>query len=449
MPRSVGPIKITFVGASYLFVHRVARDFLKIGCFEQARLVVFDLLPKPVKLVTDLIGRMITQRGSSMRVQGTLNRAAALKDADVVILSISTGHPQAYQNDDEVCKKYGIWHIIGDTIGPAAVSRNLRQVPVLLDLARAMEKLCPKAVLINFTNPMSVTTAAFNRFSSIRCIGMCHGTAGTIGWIARALGADPAKIQFDLGGINHLAFIPRIRLGPDDVTARLYRVLKKSKAKSIDFAHPDIEEGHAVQLELFRRLGALPNNADRHTCEFFPWFLRKEKQWGQSYVKETLNVKARLARKERYRRILDDWAYSPKPVPDMDRYSGEDAHSVLISLVLDDRKQHIVNIPNDGAIAGLPQHACVEVHARVGRKGCKPKPVQLPQAVLGILQPRVAEHDLNLRAAVEGDRDLALQALHLDPLVKDFDTIPALLDDLLAANRRWLPQFKPPRRRRP
>ena len=102
MPRSVGPIKITFVGASYLFVHRVARDFLTIGGFEQARLVVFDLLPKPVKLVTDLIGRMINQRGSSMQVRGTLNRATALKDADVVILSISTGHPMLVEPSSSI-----------------------------------------------------------------------------------------------------------------------------------------------------------------------------------------------------------------------------------------------------------------------------------------------------------------------------------------------------------
>lgn len=452
MAKSVGPLKITFVGASYLFVHKVARDFIKTGRFENTHLYIYDIVPEPAKLVTDLIQKMINQSGSSMKVTGTLNRRTALKDADFIILSISTGHPQAYINDIDICKKYGIWHIIGDTCGPAALSRNLRLVPVAIDLARAMERLCPKAVLLNFTNPMAVTTSVFNRYSSIRCIGMCHGTVGTTNWLADSLKVDRKSVKVELGGINHLSFITKVQVGGEDVTDRLYDVLKKTKARSIDLAHPDVEEGHAVQLELFRRFGALPNNSDRHACEFFPWFLRKEKRFGRVYLAETANVAQRVRRKERFRKILSKWAYGRGPVPDMERYSGEDAHNILTSVALNDNKAHIVNVQNDDFVPGLPDHANVEVTARVNRKTCTGRGVHLSEAILGFLRPIVAEYDLTLRAGLEGDRNLALQAMHLDPLVTDFDTMPALLDELLKANKEWLPQFhkkrRPTKRRR-
>jgi len=436
------PLKITFVGASYLFVHRVARDFLLTGRFENAHLVVLDIDPKPLRIVTDLIKRMINQVGSKMTVEGTLDRQAALKDADFVVLSISVGHPEAYENDVRICKKYGIWHIIGDTIGPAALSRNLRVVPVVLDLARDMERLCPNAWLLNFTNPMSVLTAAVNRCTKIRCIGICHGTRGTLDWIARAFGTTADRIDYEMAGVNHFAWITKMSIDNRPVDFdELYRVLTQTTERSIDLALPEIEEGHRVQLELMRRFRALPNNSDRHTMEFFPWFLTRQKKWGQAYISERLSVRARMARKRRLEKLLSKWAYGKDPVPDMDKFSGEDAHSIMISLITDDNKPHVVNVLNDGFVPGLPEHACVEVVARIGRNRMHGEPVRLPEPILAFLYPLTIEHDLTLRAAVEGDRRLALQALHFDPLVRDFDAMPQLLDELIEANKKWLPQF--------
>jgi len=426
------PLKITFVGASYLFVHRVARDFLKTGLFENAHLVVLDIDKTPMRIVTDLIKRMIEQTGSRMTVEGTLNRKAALADADFVITSISVGHPQAYHNDVNICKKYGVWHIIGDTIGPAALSRNLRVVPVMLDIAHDMEKLCPKAWMLNFTNPMSVLTAAVNRYSRIRCIGMCHGTIGTLNWIAQAFGTTADKIRYEMAGLNHFAWITKMWINGKRIQAdELFRVLAGTKARSVDLAMPDLEEGHQVQLELLRRFGALPNNSDRHTMEFLPWFLTRPKKFGRAYIQERLSVHKRMMRKKRLQKLLSNWAYSPDPVPDMDKFSGEDAHSIIISLVTDDRRKHVLNILNDGCVPGLPETCCVEVLGRVGRNRIEPFQTNLREPLVEMLRPIAVEQDMTVRAAVTGDKQLALEALHFDPLVKDFDTIPQMLDELI------------------
>jgi alpha-galactosidase len=164
---SVGTKKIVFFGASYRFVHKVLRDMLLVGGFNDVHLMVHDIDPEPMNVVADLLERIARQQKSNVKVSRSLDRREALKGADAVVLSITTGGRESDQRSWEVCAKYGIPICVGDTLGPAALARNLRTVPVVLALGKEMEELCPNAVMLNFTNPMSVLTSVLNRYTSI------------------------------------------------------------------------------------------------------------------------------------------------------------------------------------------------------------------------------------------------------------------------------------------
>ncbi len=157
---SVGRKRIVFVGASYKFVHKVLRDMLLVGGFEDCELVVHDITERPLTVVADLLEKIARQKNTNIVVRRTLDREEALRGADAVILSITTGGREADFRSWEVCAKYGIPVGVGDTLGPAALARNLREIPVVVGIARDMERLCPEAALLNFTNPMSCITGA-------------------------------------------------------------------------------------------------------------------------------------------------------------------------------------------------------------------------------------------------------------------------------------------------
>ena len=171
---TVGQRKIVFIGASYKFVHRVFRDMLLVGGFDDVHVVVHDIDEVPLRTVSGLLEKMARQKETNVTISATLDREEALKGADAAILSITVGGKESDYRSFEVCAKYGIPVGVGDTLGPAALARNLRTVPVVVEIARDMERLCPEVVMLNFTNPMSAITGAFLRHSEIPAFGLCH-----------------------------------------------------------------------------------------------------------------------------------------------------------------------------------------------------------------------------------------------------------------------------------
>ena len=206
---TVGRKRIVFVGASYLFVHKVLRDMLLVGGFEECELVVHDIDPAPLKTVGDLLEKIARQKKTKVKVLRTMDRKEALKGADAVILSINTGGNEADFRAVEVCAKYGIPVGVGDTLGPPALARNLRGLPVVVGIARDMEKLCPKAALLNFTNPMSCVTGVVGRMTGIACWGLCHSADSLYGYFAEVFGVKKRDVRLVQGGVNHQSCLRR------------------------------------------------------------------------------------------------------------------------------------------------------------------------------------------------------------------------------------------------
>ncbi|HHN46893.1 MAG TPA: alpha-glucosidase/alpha-galactosidase, partial [Planctomycetes bacterium] len=203
----MGRRQVAFIGASYLFVHQAVRDMLLNGGLSDTDIVLYDIDPAPLQLEHDVIKQMITQAGSLMTVRKAASRREALKGADYVVVSVLVGGLGQAEQDDQICRKHGIRHTVGDTVGPMCTARMLRQAPLLLDIARDMEKLCPRAPLLSPTNPMAGLTTAVNRYTGVKCIGICHGTHHAMQTIAKSYGVDITDVQVNVVGVNHLGFI--------------------------------------------------------------------------------------------------------------------------------------------------------------------------------------------------------------------------------------------------
>ena len=433
--------RFVFIGASYKFNHRVVRDFLLTRRFAGSTFTTVDIKREPLELVLDLTRRMVRQSGQDIKIAGTLDLDEALQGADFVFPTFSVGGDVAWERDAALAWKHGLAAPVADTIGPAGLIRSLREVPVAVDIASRLHRHAPRGRIVNFTNPMSVITAAMSRHSRVRgVVGLCHAVVGCRDFLARLYGVEPARMEVMTAGVNHLTWVMQVLVDGHDHTAELDRLLGRAAVHSGRVADFEIEH-YQNSLQLWRRYGFLPVAGDRHVCEFFAQFTRRGSAEARRLKLKPLHgVRSSRAR---LKAILVDWAYRQEPVPDMEKWSGEDAHSVVLAMLDSDNTRHTVNMPHDGALGhGILPGAMVECMASVDASGARGISLgDLPTVVRALTQRLNAVHDLTVEAALEGDRGKAIQALLLDPSVGVFDGVPRMLDEYLKAYRRCLPRF--------
>ncbi len=440
---SAGRKRIVFVGASYKFVHKVLRDMLLVGGFEDCELVVHDLDETPLKVVGDLLERIARQKNTNITVRRTLDRQEALRGADAVILSITTGGREADFRSWEVCAKYGIPVGVGDTMGPPALARNLREIPVVVEIVRDMERLCPEAVMLNFTNPMSCITGAMARYSAIPAWGLCHSADELFTYFARVFEVKKSEVEMEQGGVNHQSFVTRLWIKGEDRTRDILQATLESQAKLEDNLLETHREEVRFQQDIFRLLGVWPSTGETHLAEFYQYFFtpRRIDQLGlRSHLRRIIPGRQRFGRTEPPK-IIMDWAYGPEPVGDLHLMTTEHAHELLWSCFTGEPYTRGLNLLNTGEwLKGIPHDACVEVIVTVAGRKVTGKQVQLPPAVHSLVRRWTTIHDLNIKAAMECDREAARQALFLDPHVTDMYEIEPMLEDMLKAIEPWLPR---------
>jgi len=440
--------QVACIGASYKFVHQAVRDMIISRRFENTDVRLYDIDAEAMKVEHDVIARMAAQAGSAVTVRKAGSRAEALDGADYVIVSVLVGGMDAAEAEDLCCQEYGIRHTVGDTIGPMSTARCLRMVPLMLSIAADMERYCPTAPMLSVTNPMAVLTSAVNRHSKIDCIGICHGTAGQVRQIAKAFGVGKEDVCVDVVGVNHFGLITRVEIAGRDVPAdevceRMREVLRRG---FLDEATGKVDQADYA-FEFFRMTGLLPNNGDHHFIEFFPWFLAKaafadgKNVYGLDH--RLHDAEGRRRRKRETYDIVAGWAYAPpdQPIPNMDRYSSENITDIILGLehagYVSAHELHL-NMTNGGAVPNLPPQANLELTCHVTPRGMQPiQYAPLEPFPLGVLMPLVSVNELALTAAVEKDRRAFLQALLLDPLLQEFDTVEELADRLWAINEEW------------
>lgn len=431
-------MKLACIGASYKFVRNVVADLLLAGGFDDLEVAVMDLDRRPLDIVVGACRALVGAGKSGMRITGTLDRREAIDGAEYVLTAIGVGGLAMWQEETRLCLAHGIVHAIGDTVGPAALSKALRTVPVMLGIARDMEALCPGAWLINVTNPMSTAVKAVASRSKTKVIGLCDGSLGHLELIADVYGVERSRVSFEPVGVNHFAFTNRILVDGREVTASLYEDAANSKAPSLD--------EWRLGREIFRLLGGwLPLVEDRHLAEFFPFYVSAVDGGRVRYGGGPLDIAKRMSAREKMEQDHVALAAGKLRPGGLAAYRGEPLHSIISWLRGEGEGTHVVNVTNGGHCRDLRLDAVVEISARLSRDSVVPVDIRegtLPPHVASILDNLSVIHDYTVQAAVNGDRGKARQALLLDPFLQNRDIValvPELVDGIFEINRSYLP----------
>ena len=426
-----------------------------------AHIVLDDIDASRLPRMAAYVEHVASVRQIPMTVSTTTDQRVALEGADYVVVNISTGGFESMRHDLEIPARHGIHQPVGDTVGPGGVSRALRNIPVLVGIARDMEELCPHAWLLNLTNPMTTLCRAVTRETSVRTVGLCHEITITRFYLSLLLDTDFRAIEPVITGVNHLPVITELRIdGAHDGLARLAELTDDDHGRDepLPFALPadlgheprpdgaewrkgDLLDINRVKLELFHRFGALPGAGDRHVVEFFPGFVTEESEWGKRWGVTLTTIEDRERDEQRHVQRLEE-RLAADDVPDLP--SGEMVAPLIDSFITDKARSLPLNLPNAGQCPDLPPDVVVEAMCVADGDGVRGRDrASAPPFLAEHLRRVSAAQELTVEAAVSGRRDDVLAALLADPLTgrTDYDHVEQMTDELLAATRPWLPQF--------
>ncbi len=442
-------VKIAVIGAgSLVFTPNILADLTKSNVLADSDVYLMDIDEERLSLMSKLADRIVREKKSDIVVNATTDRAEALKNADYVIISISVG-TDIERFDVEIPKKYGLYASVGDTTGPQGFARALRHIPVMVDIARDIERICPSAFVINVTNPMTALCTAMLKTSKINLIGLCVGIYIVKKFIAKLLNLDSEAITVIAGGINHFTWIKEILVGGKDVYPKFHEVWENAKKSYSRLEMLEKFKGHYISLLLYDKFGLLPSPSDSHVAEFLPYFIREDKAYG-SFYGLTLYPQGTIYdpkwREQAWSRLVE-WATGKAPLDELfARAFTEETLVVRILESLSSKRNDFyeaVNVPNMGSISDIPSNAVVEVPGVVGNMGVKPIQVgSLPKAITGLLRQQLTHIDLTVDAALTGDRKLALQALLMHPSIPNLEVAENILNDLIRYESKYLQQFK-------
>jgi len=440
----MGKTRICFVGGgSYQWTPKLLTDIaLTKGL--SGTIVLHDVAPGPMEEMQRLGRKIMAEAGADFSIETSGDLHEALKDAEFVIVTITTGGLEAMRKDLDIPLRYGIYQSVGDTVGPGGWSRALRNVPVMVGIAKAMEKVCPNAWMLNLTNPLTVLTRAVYKTTRVKAMGLCHELQGVRGGMIRMFGNQVEDYEMKVAGVNHLIWLLDLKINGRDGFEMVREYEASGKAvplRSTSGAHrAPFQDRWKVKQSLLKTYGYLPAAGDRHVAEFFPYFLTEETGAGEDYGVLLTKIEHRYDMLHASQAEVKAMVQGEKPVP-LD-HSPEESADIIAAMVNGRPFRAIVNVPNTGQIDNLPREAIVETMAEVGATGVNPIGVgALPGGILGTLHPHAVNQELLVDAALTGDRQLALQALLGDPLVRDYKSAPKLMDELLEAHAELLPQF--------
>ena len=434
--------KIVIIGAgSHVFTRNLVTDFLSYPELRGSSISLMDINEERLVLITEFTKKLVDQHGLKTKVESTTDRRTALEGADYVVLSIRVGGLEANRLDLEIPAKYGIVQGIGDTIGPGGVFYGLRHIPVVLDICRDMEDLCPEAWLLNYTNPMAMICWALNDHTSIKNVGLYHSVQGSASELARYLGTPLEEIHYWVAGINHMAWFLELEWKGEDA----YPLLRKKFEDPTIYSGPDAHWAgpDIVRVEIFKAFGYFPTESSQHMSEYVPYFRKRPELMERFKLRYRIDaqegmIERRARSEEEMRRtIASDEVI---PIKRSTEYCSYIIHSMETGV------PRRVNVRNDGLITNLPKGCCVEVPCFVDRGGVHPCYVgDLPPQCASLNRTNVNVHELGVLAAVEKEKNLAFQAILLDPLTSSILTIDetrSMVDEMFEAEAKYLEGFK-------
>ncbi len=426
--------KLVVVGAgSVIFGVDLLSDLFQTPELRGCRLGLVDVDAAKLERMAGLAARLNEASGWGVSLEASTDRTAVLDGADFVVTAVEVRRDDLWKLDHELCLKHGFPSVLSENAGPGGLSHALRSVPLVIDICRDMERLCPAALLINYTNPEGRVCLAVRRHTGVRAVGLCHGVAGTVLWAAFLLERRLEDIELLAAGVNHFTWVTslRDRRSGEDLYPEFRRRLGQQP--------PEVQP---LSRLLFERFGLFPTTGDDHVGEFIGWAAEVIGTKGFDFAGQE-------AERTHLGRQLEVWNAGAETVgsllsqPSRERALGISAAGLAADVVAGrSARKHSLILPNDGYIDNVDAGAVVEVPGVVEKGKVGGLPVgPLPGPIASMAAREVEIQELVVDAAVSGSRELALQALLIDPVVHSARAAEAFLDEVLFVHRPYLPSF--------
>ena len=441
---------ITFIGAgSTVFTKNIAGDVLQRPALASAEIRLMDINPVRLEESEIIVGKMIQTLGGKATVSTYSDQREALDGADFVVVCFQIGgYDPCTITDFEVPKKYKLRQTIADTLGIGGIMRGIRTVPHLWRICEDMLAVCPQAIMLQYVNPMAINTWAIGaKYPTIRQVGLCHSVQGTAYELARDLEIPVEEIRYRAAGINHMAFYLNFEHRQADGSYKnLYPDLVRGyrEGRFPKPSHWNPRCPNKVRYEMLTRLGYFVTESSEHFAEYTPYFIKEGREdliekFGiplDEYPKRCIEQIARWKREaETYKNA------NTVEVKESHEYASE----IINSVVTGTPSVIYGNVPNKGYIPQLPAGCAVEVPTLVDANGLQPTVVtDIPPQLIGLIRTNVNVQDLTVQALLTENRDHIYHAAMLDPHTAaelDLDQIWNLVDDLLIAHDKWLPEW--------
>ena len=430
--------QIAFIGAgSTEFAKNLLGDILSFPELAGSTIYLHDIDEARLRTSEIVANRLARTLEARATIIATTDRRAALAGADYVITMFQIGgYKPATVTDFEIPKRYGLRQTIADTLGIGGIMRGLRTIPVLLDLCREMETLCPDAWLLNYVNPMAMNCWAIGQATTVKTVGLCHSVQGTAEQLARDINVPVDEINYLCAGINHMAFYLRFERQGEDLYPLIRRVIADGR----------VPDWNRVRYEAFAALGYFVTESSEHFSEYVPWFLKRDRpdlveRYHIPLDEYITRCENQIVAWEMMRGFLEN---------DSLEMSVERTHEygayIIHSLETGAPRVVYGNVPNDHLIDNLQAGCCVEVPCLVDGNGIQPTKIgYLPPQLAALMQTNVNVQSLTVEAALTRKREHIYHAAMLDPHTAaelDLGQIRSLVDDLIAAHGEWLPEYR-------
>ncbi|WP_100406406.1 alpha-glucosidase/alpha-galactosidase [Bacillus solitudinis] len=432
---------MTFLGAgSTVFAKNVLGDCMLTPSLQSFEFALFDIDQERLQDSLNMLNNLKEGLNSTVHIKAYTNRKEALRGTKYVINAIQVGgYDPCTITDFDIPKKYGLRQTIADTLGIGGIFRNLRTIPVMLDFARDIEEVCPKAWFLNYTNPMAALTGTMIRYGGVKTVALCHSVQVCAPGLLERVGLDKDKgdIKWKIAGINHMAWLLEITRDGEDVYPEIKRRARDLQSEK----HDDM-----VRFELMDRFGYYVTESSEHNAEYFPYFIKKNYPDLIDQFNIPLDEYPRrcIEQIENWKKMRSDLVLSENLTHER---THEYASFILEAMETDQPFKIGGNVLNTGGlISNLPDKACVEVPCLVDRNGIQPTYVgELPEQLAALNRTNINTQLLTIEAAISQKKEYIYQAALLDPHTSaelSIDEIVALCDDLINAHGDWLPTYK-------
>lgn len=437
--------KIAFIGAGSLgFTSKLVRDILTFPLLQDSMISLMDIDSERLSFIHKTVQKLIHAGNYPAKVQATMDRVQALQGADVVVTTILSGSTEVWKHDIEIPKKYGVDINVGDTRGPAGIFRFLRTLPDMMDIVRDMEKYCPNAVLLNYTNPMAMLCSAIQRQTFIPVTGLCHSVQGTAEMLAGWIGAPINEITYTCAGINHMAWYLDYKWNGKDAYPLIHNAITNN---------PSVYQEEMVRNEMYLALGYYITESSGHNSEYNWWF-RKRPDLIEKYCTHSTGWNpgeyAYILRE--YQKTENTWKEGvrvelAKEVTSNDLERGNEYAAYIINALAGGEPYRFNgNVQNTGLITNLPEGACVEIPVWVDKSGFQPVHIgSLPPQLALLANLSAGIEEMAIQACLDGDPEAIYQAICYDPLtaaVLSLQEIKSMVNELFEQHKPYLPHFK-------